>query len=370
MTPIDRIESPQVPYRGGHDALSLRDLMARYGVHGLQFAVVEGFEVVEDRVFGEDWIPGMVAKENYSLNTQFRAASISKPVTAMCVLKAAQEGLVDLEGSFNDQLKCWNIPGSQAYSITPRMLLSHCSGLDHFDDWGYPPGEVPDVLEVLEREVKVVREPGLQYNYSNLGYTLLHLLLEDVTSDPFYEVAAKWVFAPLEMQDSTFDEAPLAARAYDDCGKPYPHHHYDYEVLGAAGLWTTAGDLCKFAIEVMHGQFQEHDKKVLWTQMARQMTAPYGNGDFCAGFRLVHDGQGWYMSHRGSAKGYRAYLRGHIRKGYAAAVLVNGNNGEHVNEEVMRRIQNAYGWDCCYRSVDEVPVTDANVAPPRKVGAS
>ena len=88
---IAAIESAQVPDRQGLDGFTLEELMYELGVPGLSIAVIRDFEVHWAKGYGPADIETGAPVD---VETVFQAASISKPVAAMAVLKAVQDGPV------------------------------------------------------------------------------------------------------------------------------------------------------------------------------------------------------------------------------------------------------------------------------------
>jgi hypothetical protein len=117
-----------------------------------------------------------------------------------------------------------------------------------------------------------------------------------------------------------------------------------YPEMAAAGLWTTAGDLARFALEVQRSAIGESNR-VLSRTTVQEMLSPVGVGDFAVGFSIGKLGQGWYFSHGGSNWGFRATLLAHKVKGYGLAIMTNADQGSAVAGELSRRIQLAYEWD-------------------------
>jgi CubicO group peptidase (beta-lactamase class C family) len=99
---IARIEGRQSPDRQGLDAFTLQEVMQKYRVPGVSVVVIKNFEIHWAKGYGvADAETGLPVDPH----TLFQAASISKPVTAMAVLKAVQEGRVSLDADINEMLK-------------------------------------------------------------------------------------------------------------------------------------------------------------------------------------------------------------------------------------------------------------------------
>ena len=151
------------------------------------------------------------AEPSYPLTTvasMFRIASMSKPLTAMAVLRLVEEGLINLDAAIIPALALAPPPGRtvvpQATTITVRQLLAHSSGL----------GDVPDAYQVVqaygtmlparERQVAGLAlstplnfMPGTAKGYSNAGYLVLGLLIEHVTGETYENAVRRLVLSPL-----------------------------------------------------------------------------------------------------------------------------------------------------------------------------
>lgn len=95
-------------------------------------------------------------------------------------------------------------------------------------------------------------------------------------------------------------------------------------------------DLARAAIE-LQSALTGRPTAFLKRSSAQEMIAP--TGTFAVGFTIEKRGEGWYFSHGGGNWGFRCHLRAHVRKGYGAAVMTNGDNGGQVISEVMARIE-------------------------------
>ena len=354
-----RIEAAQTPNRQGWDGLTLQELMQRFRVPGLSIAVIRDGKIHWAKAYG---VADVETGQLVDTGTVFQAASISKPVFAMAVVKLAQDGRISLDTDVNTYLKSWKVPASElnrAQPVTLRSLLSHTSGAtDGFGFPGYNPSTpVPTLPQILNGEppsnvgpVKFGRVPYAGFQYSGGGLTLAQLAISDFVGRPFADFMRETVLAPAGMASSSYEQpisaslAPRAARAHNGQGRRMGAPWHIYPEQAAAGLWTTPSDLARFAIEVQRA-IQGPKGAVLTQASAREMIAPTGAGDFAVGLGVQKEGQGWYFSHGGSNWGFQCNLYAHVRKGYGVAMMTNGDAGGIVIREIQSRIAAAYDWD-------------------------
>jgi len=356
---IQAIEGPQYPNRQGHDPYTLEEIMDRYDVPGVSIAVIKNFEIHWAKGYG---IADVETGAQVNTETLFQAASISKPVAAMAVLKAAQDGLFSMDDDINTILKSWQLPKSpftEDQPVTPRLLTSHTAGLgDGFGFPGYNPTDpIPTPIQILNGDkpsnvgpVSLARPPMTAFHYSGGGVTMMQLALTDAVGKPFTEIAQNGVLGPIGMTRSTFEQ-PLsseldknATRAHNGRGQAMDAKWHVYPELAAAGLWTTPSDLAKFAIEVQKS-LRGESNIVLSQTMVKEMLSPVGIGDHAVGFALQTQGQGWYFSHGGGNWGFLCLLSAHKVKGYGFSIMTNADSGGAVLGELKERIERAYGYD-------------------------
>ena len=230
------------------------DLLAESGEPGLAVAVVEGCRPawigaygVADRASGRPVTP----------HTVFQVGSISKSVTAWAVMDLVEEGRVELDAPVARYLTRWELPSGpfDPDEVTVRRVLAHTAGLNVPSVSGVDRGEVvPGIVAELggrgpsDETVRVVAPPGRAYAYSGGGYLVLQLLIEEVTGRAFASHVRDAVLGPLGMHETGFGwsdaVADRVATPYGGDGRPWPHRLFSG--LGAAGLYTTAGDLAIF----------------------------------------------------------------------------------------------------------------------------
>ena len=362
---IRTIESPQTPNREGLDPYTLDEIMETAGVPGVSIAVISDFQVHWAKGYG---IADVETSAPVDTDTLFQAASISKSVAAMAVLKAVQDGTFSLDDDINTILTSWELPESRFTlegPVTPRTLTSHTSGTgDGFGFPGYHPDSPrPTTLQILNGDepsnvgpVLLERPPMTAFKYSGGAVTMMELALTDAVGKPFPDLLRQSVLGPIGMTRSAYEQ-PLsserdhnAARAHDGRGRARNAKWHVYPELAAAGLWTTPTDLAKFAIEVQQS-IRGGSNKVLSRTMVQEMVNPVGVGDYGVGFRISKLGQGWYFGHGGSNWGFRATLLAHKVKGYGVAIMTNGDRGGIILEELTDRVARAYGWDSLDKAV-------------------
>lgn len=354
---LTQIESAQTPARGGYDGDTIDRLLDHMHVPGVSVAVIKDFQLAWAKAWG---LTDVKTGAHMRTDTVFQAASISKPVAAMASLKAVQDGKFGLDQDINTILKSWKLPmGPFQGVVTPRMLMSHTSGLgDGFGFPGYAPGAPrPTVVQVLDGAapsvlgpVRMARPPLTGYQYSGGGVTVEQLALSDTLGKPFTQIMQETVLGPLRMTNSTYaqplpaDREIEAAHAHDSRGRALDAPWHVFPEQAAAGLWTTPTDLARFVIEVQRA-LQGTSDRVIARKTAEAMVTPVGVGPYAVGFAIEKRGEGWYFTHTGSNWGYRAVILAHRAKGYGVVIMTNGDNGEAVYKEIIDRVARAYNWD-------------------------
>lgn len=227
-------------------------------------------------------------------DSRFQVASMSKWVTAWGIMTLVEAGKLDLDKPVSAYLKRWQLPPSKFdnNAVTVRRLLSHTAGLtDGLGYAGFAPGTpMQDLVASLTRAsdaspgrdgvVRVGVQPGTEFRYSGGGYTLMQLLIEEITGQSFNDYMQGAVFDPLGMNRSTFilkeAEAADVAEFFDQRGKPATH--YRFAALAAASLYTTANDMARFLQAHVPGANGElPGRSVLRPQTLLEMRRPHAS---------------------------------------------------------------------------------------------
>jgi CubicO group peptidase (beta-lactamase class C family) len=263
--------------------------LAATEVQGASVALVRNGEMVWSNGYGHaDAARGVPV----TAETVFQMASISKPVTAWGVMRLAEQGRIDLDAPVETYLSRWHLPASPFDNdgVTVRRLLSHSAGLSTQDYSPLPTRPLPSLEESLAGEsggvnarsgrddVRITMDPGQQFNYSNGGFTILQLVIEEVTGEDFSAYMQREVLDPLGMSRSTFqwraDMQDSTALGYDDAGQPMPTSLFTERAAG--GLYSTATDVARFMAAGMPGPDGEAPGRgVLTPETFSRMTAAF-----------------------------------------------------------------------------------------------
>ena len=328
--------------------------MEKFGVPSASIALIEGFKIKNLEVYGSK---SKVSNEQEPVTPQtlFQAASISKPLTSIAILREVEAGNLSLDEMVNSFLESWKISNSNCVDcdeVTIRHLLSHSAGVTVEGFQGYEKeDELPSLLNILDGNgtansgrVFVDTPVGKSFRYSGGGYLVLQRLLEDKFSTPFSDYMKENIFAPLGLELPTFEQPLPPCRlneiAYGNTeGSNSKEKYHIYPELAAAGLWTNARDLALIMIDVQKSL--NNDSGVLLSQnQAKLMLSSTIEKEVGLGYLLYTN----YFSHSGWNEGYSSNFIAHKEDGYGLVVLTNANKPEFINQLTNQFIQSG-GWD-------------------------
>jgi|GEM_PF-1273058 len=292
--------------------------------------------MVLDRAEGVHLLAAGLADLEWSMpvtaDTSFRVGSISKPLTAIAILRRASAGALDLDRPVSDYLP--DLEGALG-APTLAQLLSHTSGLpDHFQQPDMPAimrnPTAPQAIVDRMRDAAPLFAPGERWAYSNFNYVLLGRVLEatDPAGRDYGTIIEEDIFAPLGMTDSHYDRqpriVPRRARGYDHDGERVlntvtfdPSHAY-----AAGALMMSAADMARLSRALMDGDLLPEPLRArAWSEV----TGPEGQGfGYGLGFNtgtLMGERVIW---HNGSTNGFQSAWLMLPDSGRAVAVLSNG----------------------------------------------
>lgn len=180
---------------------------------GMVYGIVAGGELVYSNAVGwsnvEQKIPAGAA-------TDFRIASMSKSFTTVAILQLRDAGKLRLDDPawmYIPELKGQRGPSSDAPEITLRNLLTHSAGFPEDNPWGDRQLEATDeqLMALVREGISFSNSPGMYYEYSNLGFTLLGHIVSKVSGMPYQQYITDHVLKPLGMSHTYWEYTAVPA---------------------------------------------------------------------------------------------------------------------------------------------------------------
>ncbi len=186
-----------------------------------------------------------------SRTSLFGIASISKTFVATAAMQLVEEEKLELDRDINSYLKSFQLEYKFNDSITIKHLLTHTAGFDDkiIGTAVLSEEDVIPLAQYLEEQMPPqIRPPGKVIRYSNHGYALLGLIVEEVSGLPFHEYISKRILKPLEMNHSGFKrQAKLKENyvsSYLQKGDQLIPYQPDFQLYYPAGSFnSTASDM-------------------------------------------------------------------------------------------------------------------------------
>ena len=338
---------------------NIAERMKFYKVPSVSIAVISNGSVVWAKAYG---YADAGTRQPANTGTLYQAASISKSVNALGIMKLVQDGELSLEKDIREYLRTWTFPDnefSKGKTITLRNLLSHTAGLSTGGFMGYTTSDsIPTINQVLNGQrpanseaVKPILPVGGQFKYSGGGTVIIRKILEDNISKNYDSLMQALVLQPLKMTSSTFSQ-PLNhqyknfAAAHDERMQALQGKFNIYPELAPDGLWITATDLAKFVIAI---QQSLKGTGFLEKRVAEEMLRPVlSSSDVALGTFIKEKGGEKYFTHSGANIGYRTDYYGSFTTGNGVVVLTNAENGQDLINEIINSVATVYQWKDFY----------------------
>ncbi len=311
------------------------ELMKAAKVPGLTIALIREGHQVWTGAYG---YADLETRRPMTVDTPCRVESISKSVTAWGVMKLVEEGRIDLDEPVSTYLGSWSLPDSpyDEKGVTVRHLLSQTSGmpLGTIGVRYAPEEDLPPLKEYLRGETVLVREPGTAFSYSNAGFNLLELMVEQLTGEDFATYMARVILEPLGMEHADFNWNPEwdpgVPKGHDLKGRPIPVYVYPDRASG--GLFATVGDVAAFVAAGMTdsnsegtGVLSSESIRALYEIRAKPggyyslVFDGYGFGHF---IEILPDGK-TAVSHGGQGSGWMTHFHSVPETGDGIVILSN-----------------------------------------------
>ncbi|MDJ0655666.1 MAG: serine hydrolase domain-containing protein [Xanthomonadales bacterium] len=257
-----------------------------------------------------------------TVRTRMRIASLTKPFTAMAIVKLAQQNRLE----YDDRVCVYLPQCPEAWTeITLRHLLQHTSGIPGlFGEMKAVPvedtaAEFERVLAAHGMNSSLASAPGESYAYSNYGYAVLGYVIEKASGETFPDALQKLVLGPLNLTDTVYDDPrPLIgqrAAGYNiKGGRVVNTSRKDPAGYAAGGLLSTIDDLSKWLAAVFYSDFVSPEQK------QDLFEAPQGYGFGWALRQRLGRSQ---FNHTGSTFGFSSFFGHYPDEAISVAVLSN-----------------------------------------------
>ncbi|OCK53303.1 serine hydrolase [Chryseobacterium sp. CBo1] len=287
----------------------------------LGLGIIEDGKLTEIKVYGK-----LNDKTSASYNSLFNVASLTKPVTAITILRLVSLGKWNLDEPLDKYFVDPDIVKDPRHKkLTTRSILSHQTG---FPNW-----------RSMNKDNKLYFdfEPGTKYQYSGEGFEYLRKAVEKKLHKSIEELAKELVFRPLEMKDTSYiwNEKKFSERmivGYDKNGKPYDIVK-NKTSNAADDLITTVEDYGKFLTAVMNNDLLTSS---IFEQMKTGQVETKKNKSFGLGFEIYNLGNGeTALCHGGSDQGVNTifFLLPKTKKGLL--IFTNVENGYKIYEPIV-----------------------------------
>lgn len=305
--------------------------MEKYRVPGLAVAVSRQGKLQYSKGYG---YADTVRKEPVTTQSLFRIASISKPVTAVAILKLAEEGKLRLDDKvFGEGALLGTHYGKKPYGtdltdITVRHLLQHTAGGwqnnatdPMFTNQSFTADEL--ISWTLDNQ-PLINKPGTNYAYSNFGYCILGRVIEKVTGKRYEAYVKESILRPMGIDNmrvggNTLDQRkPNEVIYYPQKGdNPYK---WNVTRMDSHGGWiASAEDLVKLMVHI--DGFDTEPDFLNGGSMTEMTKHTLAGSNYACGLRILNDGS-W--KHNGSLPGTGSqFVR--FANGYCCAIVTNSN---------------------------------------------
>jgi len=233
----------------------IEEALKSSGGASISISLIKEDKIVWSAAFGYSNIR---AKSFSTLETFYNTASTFKPVTATAIMQLVEKKKINLDDPIHKYLderiiKNW---GKREKKVTFRHILSHRSGFApdvigqyNMNVWRRDTKKLKS-LEVIASELKSIRDPGETYEYNNLAFAVLGLLVEKVSGISYEEYIVNNILKPVgvyttNLVSPTPKMVEMMAFPYirEENGSLKPAEMFQYSIYPAGDIYLTAGPL-------------------------------------------------------------------------------------------------------------------------------
>ncbi|HEX5062341.1 MAG TPA: serine hydrolase domain-containing protein [Kofleriaceae bacterium] len=324
------------------------DELKAQGIPGIALGIVIDGELAYAKGYG---IVNVETKAVPDADTVYRIGSISKSFTALALLSLRDDGALDLD----DPLAKWIpeanglvYPTSDSPRITLRQLSNHTSGLPRMGTFDFEATPSDKIVTESLKGLPLESAPGTRWNYSNLGFGLLGMVVGRAAKSNLHDVVGARIWTPLGMTATAWDPEQVPAAKLAPAYMPGPKGPMNNPkparlgvVDGAGGIYSSVRDMAKYVAFQMSAYPPRSDAD--GGKIKRATLREAHSTGVPAGFKYdppamaMSYGFGWsqfatcevddLVTHNGAIDSYRSEIRFSPSRGVGLVVLTNFGNG-------------------------------------------
>ncbi|MCP5047837.1 MAG: beta-lactamase family protein [bacterium] len=306
--------------------------LKKANIPGAAVAVVDDENIVWQKNYGHIHGPGSRSVDPHTL---FCVRSVSKSFTALAVLMAVQDGLVDLDTPIKEYLPNFTVntrfgPHPEK-RITLRNMLAHRAGFshdpplgNHFEDSNYFRRYIESISHTW------LRFPvGYRFSYSNYGYDLAAYILQVRSGKPFARYLKEKVLDPVGMTDSSFDLEWVLGRKNRARGHSVGSGSVPlrFPEIPSAGLYSNIRDMSRYVQFHLNGGIVNGRRilRVDLMEMCHSILLALPGQRTGYGFGLVREvtGNTFSLYHQGGGRGFQGLMILYPKLEYGVVILTN-----------------------------------------------
>ncbi|MHC5540048.1 serine hydrolase domain-containing protein [Singulisphaera rosea] len=328
----------------------IRQALAKREIPSMVVALSWEGRIVYERAFGYADLEGKVPA---TVDTAYRLASVSKPITATGLMVLHQKGLVKLDEpaeQYAKPLGFRSFAGNPS-DVTLRHLLNHSSGLSSYFQYAFGDREasVSGFEAAFHRYGTLFHPVGRMMEYSNLGYGLIDFIIAKQSGKSFASFMKQEVFDPLQMTNSfvSTPENPVVqvAKIYDGDLKRLPAVHYN--LAGAGNVYSSAHDLMLFSSlhlspdQVRAPVLSKENTELMRSNAGSARFHPYfgPSTSYALGWYVQSDDGGYHsMWHEGGMPGASTFLKLIPSEKLAVTALTNVADKNQLIDRVANEL--------------------------------
>jgi CubicO group peptidase (beta-lactamase class C family) len=179
----------------------------------IAYGIIADGKLIHSGSYGE---ANLNAKQAASTKTLYRIASMTKSFTAMAILKLRDEGKLSLQdpaAKYMPSLNDIHYLTNDSPLITIQDLMTMSAGFPEDNPWGDRQLEDSDedLIKLIQEGLSFSNAPGLQYEYSNLGFAMLGNIITQLSGMPYQQYISEQILKPLQMNDTEWEYTNVPA---------------------------------------------------------------------------------------------------------------------------------------------------------------